>query len=89
MDDLDRALARLADAPLPPALDAVEARVLARIEARPAPRHSGIGLAAVTLAALAIGIVGADLPAAASPAASLAPLGGDLALAPSTLLGEP
>lgn len=89
MDDLDRTLARLAEAPAPPALDVVEARVLARIGAPPSARTGALGLAAVTLAGLAIGLVGADFPAAASPAPSFSPLGGSMALAPSTLLGEP
>jgi len=44
----------------------------------------------VAVAALAIGMIGAELPATASPAVSLAPLGGASPLAPSTLLiGEP
>jgi hypothetical protein len=90
MDDLDRALARLAGAPVPAALDDVEARVLARIGTRPVVRQAGLGIGAVTVAALAIGMIGAELPATASPAASLAPLGGASPLAPSTLLiGEP
>ena len=42
MDDLDRALARLAGAPVPAALDDVEARVLARIGTRPVVRQAGI-----------------------------------------------
>ena len=90
MDDLDRALARLAGAPVPAALDDVEARVLARIGTRPVVRQSGLGIGAVTVASLAIGMSCADLPATASPAVSLAPLGGASPLAPSTLLiGEP
>lgn len=91
MSDLDRALARLAGAPAPAALDGIEARVLARIASRPAVRQAGLGVgAAITIAALAIGMIGADLPATASPTPSLAPLGGDSPLAPSALLaGEP
>ena len=90
MDDLDRALARLAGAPVPAAFDDVEARVLARIGTRPVVRQAGLGIGVVTVAALAIGMIGAELPATASPAVSLAPLGGTSPLAPSTLLiGEP
>ena len=90
MDDLDRALARLAGAPVPDALDGIENQVLARIGSRPAVRGAGICIGVVTIAALAIGMVGAELPASASPAVSLAPLGGASPLAPSALLvGEP
>ena len=90
MDDLDRTLARLAGAPVPASLDGIEAQVLARIGARPVARLTGLGLGVVTVAALAIGMVGAELPATASPSVSLAPLGGASPLAPSALLvGEP
>jgi hypothetical protein len=44
MDDLDGALARLAGAPAPAALDDVEARVLARIGARPTLAGAGLGI---------------------------------------------
>ena len=60
MDDLDRALVRLAGAPVPAALDDVEARVLARIGTRPVVRQAGLGIGAVTVAALAIGMIGAE-----------------------------
>ncbi|KQM67979.1 hypothetical protein ASE75_03680 [Sphingomonas sp. Leaf17] len=86
MNDLDGALARLASAPVPAALDGIEGPVLARIGARPAARLTGVGVGAMTVAALAIGMVGAELPATTSPAAWLAPLGGASPLAPSTLL---
>ena len=90
MDELDRALARLAGAPAPAALDGIEHQVLARIGARPTARGAGIGLGAVMVTALAIGMVGAELPVTASPVVSLAPLGGASPLAPSALLiGEP
>ena len=85
MDDLDRALARLAGAPAPTALDGVEARVLARISAGPAPR-TGLHVGAVIVAALAIGVAGGGVPATASDGASLSPLTGGSPLAPSTLL---
>ena len=86
MDELDRALARLAGAPAPAELEGIETQVLARIGSRPVMRQAGIGLGVVTAAALAIGIVGAELPAAARPTVSLAPLGGASPLAPSSLL---
>ena len=90
MDDLDRALARLAGAPVPAALEGIEDHVLARIGTRPVVRQAGLGIGAVTIAALAIGMVSAELPAAASPVVSLAPLGGASPFAPSSLLiGEP
>lgn len=90
MDDLDRVLARLAGAPVPDTLDGIENQVLARIGSRPVVRGAGIGIGVVTIAALAIGMVGAELPASASPAVSLAPLGGASPLAPSALLvGKP
>ena len=90
MDDLDRTLARLAGAPVPASLDGIEAQVFARIGAQPVARLTGLGVGGVMVAALAIGMVGAELPATASPAVSLTPLGGASPLAPSVLLiGEP
>jgi hypothetical protein len=91
MDDIDHMLARLAHAPSPPALDDLGARVLHRLLAQPASRSS-FGVGAFTIvAALAMGVVGAELPVA-SPAATvpLSPFGASSPLAPSTLLaGEP
>ena len=86
MDDLDGALARLAGAPVPVALDGMEARVFARIGARQSARGAGVGIGAVTIAALVIGMVGGGVPATASGVSRLAPLGGTSTLAPSTLL---
>ena len=86
MDDLDRALARLAGAPAPAALDGMEARVLARIDRKPTANRPLLGMAIVTIAALAIGMVGADVPATVNGGSLLAPLGGGSPLAPSTLL---
>ena len=87
MDDLDALLARLAHAPLPPALDNLEARVLARIAAQPAVR-SEFGFGAVAIgAAMTMGVAGAGVPAAPVFAVStLAPLGPNSPLAPSVLL---
>lgn len=90
MDDLDRALARLAAAPAPRTLDGIDAAVFARIEAQAGARVGAAGIAAVAVVALTIGMIGAELPATAQPAVSLAPLSGNSPLAPSTLLvGEP
>jgi hypothetical protein len=91
MDDIDHMLARLAHAPSPPALDDLGARVLHRLMAQPTLR-SGLGVGVLTImAALAMGLAGAEFPVA-SPA-STAPLslfGASSPLAPSTLLaGEP
>lgn len=88
MDDLDEALIRLARAPVPAALDGLEARVLARI-ATPRATQAGIGIGAITIAALAIGIIGAGFPASPSTAASIAPFGANSPFAPSTLLVGP
>lgn len=88
MDDLDRALARMASAPIPAALQGIEAHVLARIGDGSSVRRAGLGIGVVTIAALGLGMVGAELPATASPVVSLAPLGGSSPLAPSTLLAS-
>jgi hypothetical protein len=86
MDDLDRTLAKLAGAPVPAELAIIDARVLARIGARPDARAAGLGIGMVAVAALVIGMAGARLPAPVRAGASLAPLGGVSPLAPSTLL---
>ena len=84
MDNLDAALARLAHAPLPPALDNLEALVLARIAAQPAVRtRFGFGAASVG-AAMIMGFVGAGVPASPALAVStLSPFGPNSPLAPS------
>lgn len=85
MDDLDAALARLADAPLPPRLATLHADVFARIAAQP-PVRAGLGWGAgAVIVALIMGIAGAVIPMGGA-SASLAPLGADPWLAPSTLL---
>ncbi len=91
MDDLDAMLMRLAHEPMPACLDTVETRVFARIAAQPAARM-GMAAGAMTIAlALAMGILGAGVPAGQAGAVSpLSPLGPISPLAPSTLLvGEP
>ena len=87
MDDLDAMLTRLAQAPLPSSIDGIEARVLARIAARPVASAS-MGMGAITVAAaLVFGIVGAGIPAREARAMTpLSPLGPTSPLAPSTLL---
>lgn len=85
MDDIDRALAKLAGVPAPAALDDMEARVLARISAGASAR-TGLHVGAVVAAALTIGVIGGGVPATAREPASLSPLTGGSPLAPSTLL---
>lgn len=85
MNDLDEVLARLGRAPVPTALDQLEARVLARIAPRPVAR-ADLGIGAIMVAALGIGMVGAFVPASAGSAAPVSALGADASLAPSTLL---
>lgn len=90
MNDLDSALARVRDLPVPPRLAAIDTAVLARIAARDAegraPAGRLFGLAA--LAALAIGMAGAVLPEAPVKAAAVVPFGAPAALLPSSLLGN-
>ncbi len=91
MDDLDAVLTKLAQAPVPPALEAIEGRVMARIASRPTAR-AGLGIGALTVAfGLTMGVVaGGAAPTPAQGVSSLAPLGPGSPLAPSALLiGEP
>lgn len=91
MNDLDAMLTKLAAAPAPVGFDGMEARVLARIAARPMA-SAGMGVGATTIAvALVMGILSAGVPARQASAMSpLSPLGPVSPLAPSTLLlGEP
>lgn len=85
MDDIDEALTRLARAPVTVALDGMEARVFARIAA-PRATRAGLGIGAITVAALTIGMIGAGFPAAPSSAAPLSPFSANSPFAPSTLL---
>lgn len=86
MDDLDAHLAHLARSSGPPGLDDIDDRVLARIGARPPSYRPGVGLGAMTIVALSLGILGGGLPAGARASGSLAALGGVSQLAPSSLL---
>lgn len=86
MPEIDNLLASLAREPVSPALDGMDARVLARIGERPSPGGAGFGMAAV-IAAVLIGIVGGGVPAVTAQARpSLAPLGPSAALTPAALL---
>lgn len=88
MNDLDSLLARLAQTPPHPSLELMEARVLARIAARPVARTS-LGISAMTIAvALVMGILGAGVPAKQASVVSLVPLEPGFPLAPSTLLAH-
>lgn len=87
MDNLDAALTTLARAPVPASLDGIEAKVLARIAARPTIRVSMSSGVIAIAAALLIGVFGAGIPdQSARAASSLSPLGPASTLAPSTLL---
>ncbi len=88
MRDLDRLLDRLAADSAPPDLAASEAAVLRRVEGygfgSTEPGALRIGMVA---AALLMGVIGGALPETdARMAQALAPLAGELAYAPSTLL---
>ncbi|MGS1016093.1 hypothetical protein [Allosphingosinicella humi] len=92
MNTIDDAIARLASAPVDPRLAASETEWLAEIVAAGRPtRNSGLVGSGVfaAMAALAIGIAGADLPRAADgPRVALSPFGPSAPLAPATLLSE-
>ncbi|WP_371422531.1 hypothetical protein [Tardiphaga sp.] len=85
MDNLDALLGQLARAPVHPGLASMEHRVLATISSRTA-RQAGLGVSIATItAALLIGVAG-GVPASATDASPLIPLGPSSPLAPSTLL---
>lgn len=91
MDDVDNLLSRLAQAPLPMSLDGIEASVFDKIASATAARaRQRVGAMAIS-GALAIGMIGAFVPAQGSGAGSqMTSLGANSPLAPSTLLnGEP
>lgn len=85
MDSIDEALTRLARAPMPIAFDGLEARVLARI-ATPRAFRVGLGMGAMPIAALAIGLIGGGIPASLATATPLSPFAANAPFAPSTLL---
>ena len=86
MDDLDAVLTKLAQAPAPAVLEAIECRVMPRIASRPTAR-AGLGIGTLTVAfGLAMGVVSGAAATPAQAVSSLAPLGPDSPLAPSTLL---
>lgn len=86
VDDMDRALRLLADAPVPPALDEIDAGVFARIASRRAELGRSVVVGAATVALFA-GVAGGLWPMNASqPGETLTPLVDASALAPSSLL---
>lgn len=89
-DEIDAALRRLANLPLPGGLSGLEAGVMTRIDAEAAARLSqpslGVG-AGIALVALVIGISTASAPAGADVAPlELSVFSANAALAPATLL---
>jgi hypothetical protein len=87
MNDLDTVLMRLAQAPLPAGLAAIDEGVLARVAAGATYRvRRGVGIASVS-AALVMGVAGAVMPSSQAAATSLAPLGPMSPLSPAALLG--
>lgn len=86
MNDLDTVLMRLAQAPLPVGLAAIDEGVLARVASGAAYRvRRGVGIASVS-AALVMGVAGAVMPSSQDAATSLAPLGPMSPLSPAALL---
>ena len=89
MDNVDAALERLARAPGPARLGAMEGAILARIASeRPVRQRDSLGLSALAaVGAMAMGLAGGFVPdEAAARRASLSPLTGVSELAPSSLL---
>jgi hypothetical protein len=90
MDDLDKLLGHLREAPTPPRLALIDRAVMAAVVAHPAGRDTltgaTFGLAGV--AALLIGIASSAIAQPTVYAAPIAPFGSPSALAPSTLLGQ-
>ncbi|MFA6125388.1 hypothetical protein [Sphingomonas sp.] len=90
MDDLDMALARLANAPIPASLDGIEDRVMARLGAigrvhGPSLFASGAGAA---IFALVLGVTaGGDVSRRDAPLHDVAGLFGEPPYALSTLFG--
>ncbi len=91
MDTLDDLLAGLGAAPTPAALDAIDARVFARLADLSANRGPSITAlsSGAAMVALAMGVATAGLSAERGPKApELAALSAQSAYAPSTLLGQ-
>lgn len=87
MSDLDKALLRLGQVPLPAGLARIDEGVFARIAVAGAYRaRHGLGMAAIT-AALLMGIFSAVMPQRDAAANPLAPLGLLSPLSPAVLLG--
>ena len=89
MDDLDLMLARLASAPVPAELASIDAAVLERIAARPAPMFGYAAVAGAAILALLTGVAGGMWPGNPQHASeTLTPFGPSSPLAPSTLLAS-
>ncbi|MDJ0277601.1 hypothetical protein QLH51_12425 [Sphingomonas sp. 2R-10] len=84
-DPLDRSLRLLSRTPDHPGLHGVESGVFDRLHGERAARGAGLRLAGIAaIGAVTLGLIAADpLPRPVPPA-----LADDLALAPSTLLGD-
>lgn len=88
MDNLEKALAMLADEPAHPGLAFIDDAVFNRIAARGAAAVSSRVVIVAAIGAVLMGVAGAGLssaPALAAPV--LSPFGAADPLAPSTLLG--
>ncbi|WP_254447735.1 hypothetical protein [Sphingomonas sp. ID1715] len=82
-------LARLASAPVPAELARIDAVVLERITARPAPMFGYAALAGAAFLALLTGVAGGMWPGSPQHAPeTLTPFGPSSPLAPSTLLAS-
>ena len=89
MSDLDKILGRIATDPAPPGLASTETEVLRRVEGQSfGSADTGTLRIGIVAVALLMGVIGGALPDDYARAeGTLAPLAGELALAPSTLLG--
>jgi hypothetical protein len=89
-DALDRSLAALAEAPVHPDLEGLEAGVWTRVQARRAESAAAGLRVAVTVAALALGVAFGALhrPQTPSANAEMAVVSDDGLLAPSARLGD-
>lgn len=87
MTQIDTLLARLHDTSVPVAILSLDGAALAAV-ARTRAAETRTSEVAAAMVALIFGVAGSTLPAVAGEAASLMPLGGVTAFAPSTLLGN-
>ncbi len=89
-DDLDTALGRLAHAPVPARLAALDLEPFDWLRDQPRSQGAGFRLGAfAAIGAILIGVAGSTVPSGPAEArAILSPLGPTTPLAPSTLLGD-